>query len=182
MKMNKIAGFGVAVASLVAFAGTSQVKAADVGTTMNANSYTVVTVTTGALVLAPSLLELQDGTGIMEDLDAIRLKVTSNNSTGCKVTVSAAATGDRSLAVDDIQLKSTLGVPGAGGFTSYKSLAVTTGTASTDPTFYSTSAAEVEDTEIIIDLKLKDLKMYPAIAGAMTPYTNTITFTAVANS
>ena len=163
-------------AMFVALSG-QKAQAADTATTLAVSNYTSVTSTT-SLTMTPSLAEITAVGSSVEALSGIGLTVVTNNSTGCKVTVSAGAAGANKIAPGDIFLKVATagGGAAAGTFAAYTAL----GTTATD--LWNTTGAALNGTAVGLDVKIGNLTSYPAAAGATTNYTNTITFTAVANS
>jgi hypothetical protein len=152
-----------------------KVEAADTGTTLAVSNYTTVTATP-SLTMTPTLAEIVADS--VESAGGIALNVVTNNGTGCKVTVSAGAAGAGKIAPGHISLKVASAGSGAaaGTFAGYTAL----GTGATD--LWTTSGAALEGTDVELDVKFSNLSSYPTVAGATTNYTNTITFTAVANS
>lgn len=161
-------------ALFVALSG-QKAQAADSGTTLTVSNYTTVTATP-SLTMTPALSDIVAGS--VETLSGIDLNVVTNNGTGCKVTVSAGAAGTNKIAPGDISLRVANGGSGAaaGAFAAYTAL----GTTATD--LWNTTGAQLSGTDVELDVRFGNLASYPAQAGATTNYTNTITFTAVANS
>ncbi|HEX9995783.1 MAG TPA: hypothetical protein VGB45_01460 [Abditibacterium sp.] len=161
-------------ALFVALSG-QQAQAADTGSTLSVQNYTSVT-STPSLTMTPLLSEIVAGS--VETLSGIDLTVVTNNSTGCKITVSAGAAGANKIAPGHISLR--VAAPGngaaAGDFGNYTALS----TGATD--LWNTEEAQLNGTGVELDVKFSNLSSYPAVAGATKNYTNTITFTAVANS
>jgi hypothetical protein len=110
--------------------------------------------------MTPDLAEIVAGS--VETLSGIDLNVVTNNSTGCKITVSAGAAGANKIAPGDISLR--IAAPGdgvaAGTFAAYTAL----GTTSTD--LWNTTGAALNGTDVELDVKFSNLSAYPAAAGA----------------
>jgi hypothetical protein len=143
--------------------------------TLEVQNFTTVTATP-TLTMTPTLPDIVAGS--IESPAGIGLNVVTNNGTGCKITVSAGAAGSNKIAPGDIYLKVSNAGNGAatGAFAAYTAL----DTAAAD--LWNTTAAQLTGTDVDLDVKFDNLAAYPAKAGATTNYTNTITFTAVANS
>lgn len=161
-------------ALFVALSGQNA-QAADSAATLTVANFTSVTASP-TIAMTPGLSDIV--TGSMEALSGIDLNVVTNNGTGCKVTVSAGAAGAGKIAPGDISLRVAAAGNGAaaGAFAAYTAL----GTTATD--LWNTTGAELNGTDVELDVMFGNLAAYPAVAGATTNYTNTITFTAVANS
>ncbi len=161
-------------ALLIAAAG-QEAQAADSSTTLSVQNFTSVT-STASLTMTPTLAEIQAGS--VASLSGLALNVVTNNSTGCRVTVAAAAAGAGKIAPGDISLKVAAAGSGAaaGTFAAYTALSTTA------TNLWNTTGAAVNGTDVGLDVQINNLSAYPAAAGATTNYTNTITFTAVANS
>lgn len=179
MKMNMISKKLIAVPALMGalFVATSgqQAQAANTAATLSVSNFTSVT-SSPTLTMTPTLSDIVAGS--VESLSGIDLNVVTNNGTGCKVTVSAGAAGAGKIAPGDITLQVANAGSGAaaGTFAAYTAL----GTSAVD--LWNTTGAAVDGTDVELDVKINNLGAYPAVAGASTNYTNTITFTAVANS
>jgi hypothetical protein len=152
-------------------AGSGQKAHADSSNmTLEVQNFTTVTATP-TLSMTPTLADIVAGS--IETASGIGLNVVTNNGTGCKITVSAGAAGTNKIAPADIFLK----VANAGNGTETGSFA-----AYTALDLWNTTAAQLNGTDVDLDVRFANLSAYPAQAGATTNYTNTITFTAVANS
>lgn len=175
MKNTKLIAVPVLMGALFLAASGNQAHAADTAATMTVANYTSVT-STASVSMSPSLADLQ--AGAVESLGAVDLNVTTNNSTGCKVTVAAGAAGSGKIAPADISLK----VAGAGSGAAAGSFAAYTALGTTSADLWNTTGAALNGTDVSLDVKFSNLSAYPALGGNSTDYTNTITFTAVANS
>jgi hypothetical protein len=174
MKLNKLIALPILTAAL-ALASVSNANAATSNATLTIQNFTDVT-TSDSVTMTPTLAEIQ----AMEKAStgAITLSVVTNNGTGCKVTVSAAAGDSRATKItpSDIEIKSaTEGTDAL--FADFKALSTSTAD------LWNTTGASVDGTDVVLDVKFKNLNLYPTSAAGVTKnYTNVITFTAVANS
>ncbi len=163
----------VAIAAF-AFLAVAPKANADTAATLNISNYTSVT-STPTVSVTPTLAEIQSTSKAVPG--AITLNVTTNNSTGCHVAVSALTAADgRTSAISpaDIQLQSaTVGTNTA--FASYAGLTTT------PATLWNTAASAVNGTAVTVDVKFASLDLYKAVAGGTKAYINTIVFTATAN-
>jgi hypothetical protein len=157
-------------------AGSGQKAHADSSNmTLEVQNFTTVTATP-TLSMTPTLADIVAGS--IETASGIGLNVVTNNGTGCKITVSAGAAGTNKIAPADIFLK----VANAGNGTETGSFAAYTALDTVAADLWNTTAAQLNGTDVDLDVRFANLSAYPAQAGATTNYTNTITFTAVANS
>ena len=175
MKNTKLIAVPALMGALFIAAAGSQAHAADTAATLTVDNFTSVT-STATISMSPTLSDINAGE--IESLGAVDLEVVTNNSTGCHVTVAAGAAGADKIAPEDIHLKVADGGSGAaaGTFGSYTALSAT-------PTdLWNIGEAALSGTDVSLDVKFGNLSAYPALGGVSTDYTNTITFTAVANS
>lgn len=177
MKNTQLIAVPALMGALFIAAAGNQAQAADTGATLTVDNFTSVT-STPTVSMSPLLADLQARE--IEKLDAVTLTVTTNNQSGCKVSVSAAdgAPADNKIAPSDIFLKVGSAESGAaaGTFGSYTALSIT----SAD--LWNTGNAALDGTDVSLDVKFGNLSAYPAKNGATASYSNTLTFTAVANS
>ena len=178
MKNTKLIAVPALMGALFIAAAGNQAHAIPGNTTdatLTVDNFTSVT-STATVSMSPTLADLQARQ--IESLNAVDLGVTTNNSTGCKVTVAASAAGIGKIAPADIYLRVANGGSGAaaGDFAGYTALSTT----SAD--LWNTTEAALDGTDVSLDVKFANLSAYPAVSGVSTNYTNTLTFTAVANS
>ena len=175
MKNTKLIAVPVLMGALFLAASGNQAHAADTGVTLQMDNFTSVTSTTN-ISTTPTLADLQAGN--VESLGAVDFNVVTNNASGCKVTVAAGAAGSGKIAPGDISLK----VASAGSGTAAGSFAAYTALGTTSVDLWNTTGSALDGTDVSLDVQFNNLATYPAVGGVSTDYTNTITFTAVANS
>ncbi len=170
MKLNKLIALPVLTAAFALSVAAPKANAATSNATLTIQNFTQVS-TSDSVSMSPSLVEVQAGE--KESLSAITLSVVTNNGAGCKVTVKAAEGDSRDTKINpgDILIKSgTTGRDAA--FADYSALSTTAAD------LWNTNSSTVAGTDVELDVKFINLDAYTA---SNTSYTNTITFTAVAN-
>lgn len=155
---KQIVGFGIAMAALVAVAGTQQAQAAtSANTTVNLSiqDYASVSTSTPDITVTPTLAQIAAGSVTTTDAP-ITLNIESTN--GSTVTVE----GDGVGTLDDAHLSLNAG---AGWVL-----------ASTGGTLFSSTATQVATTDVPVNVKITNLSAYE-----VGSYSNTVTFTIVAS-
>lgn len=180
MKNTKLIAVPALMGALFIAAAGNQAHATPSNTTditMTVDNFTSVS-STASISMSPTLSDLQ--ADAVESSGAVELNVVTNNSIGCKVTVAADAAGGGKIAPEDISLRVAVGGEGSGA--AVGSFAAYTPLSTTSADLWNTAGAALDGTDVSLDVKFTNLSAYPAVGGVSTNYTNTLTFTAVANS